>query len=158
MICTIGSLPDTVERLRGMFSVKPAAVTGIDWSRFSSLSFHCRVIQGIDVPEYLRNTKVYSITMPPEMAKHVERLARKENRTMSELVREALRRYERPAVTLDLREYVWQIAPTPPALRAMQEDARRNGTDKLTMAQIDREVASVRRQQSGKKKTTHAKR
>ena len=106
----------------------------------------------------MRNTKVYSITMPPEMAKHVERLARKENRTMSELVREALRRYERPAVTLDLREYVRQIAPTPPALRGMQEDARRKGTDKLTMAQIDREVAAVRRRQSGKKKTTQTKR
>jgi hypothetical protein len=35
----------------------------------------------------------------------------------------------------------------------MQEDAKRKGTDKLTMAQIDREVAAVRRQQSGKKKT-----
>jgi Arc/MetJ-type ribon-helix-helix transcriptional regulator len=106
----------------------------------------------------MRNTKVYSITMPPEMAKKAERLARKENRTMSELVREALRRYERPEVILNLREYVRQIAPTPPALQAMQEDAKRKGTDKLTMAQIDREVAAVRRQQSGKKKTKQTER
>ena len=106
----------------------------------------------------MRNTKVYSITMPPEMAKKAERLARKENRTMSELVREALRRYERPEVILNLREYVRQIAPTPPALQGMQEDAKRKGTDKLTMAQIDREVAAVRRQQSGKKKTKQTER
>src|ERR1051326_9608191 len=53
----------------------------------------------------MRNTKVYSITMPPEMAKRAERLARKENRTMSELVREALRRYEQPMVNFNLREY-----------------------------------------------------
>jgi Arc/MetJ-type ribon-helix-helix transcriptional regulator len=106
----------------------------------------------------MRNTKVYSITMPPEMAKKAERLARKENRTMSELVREALRRYERPEVILNLCEYVRQIAPTPPALQAMQEDAKRKGTDKLTMAQIDREVAAVRRQQSGKKKTKQTER
>jgi Arc/MetJ-type ribon-helix-helix transcriptional regulator len=84
--------------------------------------------------------------------------ARKENRTMSELVREALRRYEQPPVILNLREYVRQVAPTPPALQAMQEDARRKGTDKLTMAQIDREVAAVRRQHAGKKKTKQPKR
>jgi predicted DNA-binding protein len=93
----------------------------------------------------MRNTKVYSITMPPEMAKRAERLARKENRTMSELVREALRRYEQPMVNFNLREYIQQIAPTPPAMRAMQEDAKRKGTDKLTMIEIDREVAAVRR-------------
>jgi hypothetical protein len=33
----------------------------------------------------MRTTKVYSITMPPEMAKQAERLAKRENRTMSEL-------------------------------------------------------------------------
>ena len=106
----------------------------------------------------MRNTKVYSITMPPEMAKKAERLARSENRTMSELMREALRRYEQPLVTLNLREYIRQIAPTRPALRAMQEDARRKGTDKLSMAQIDREVAAVRRRHSGKTKTKQPKR
>ena len=42
----------------------------------------------------MRNTKVYSITMPPDLAKQAERLAKKENRTMSELMREALRRYQ----------------------------------------------------------------
>lgn len=104
----------------------------------------------------MRNTKVYSITMPPEMAKHAERLARKENRTMSELMREALRRYEQPI--LNLREYIRQIAPTPPALRAMQQDAKRKGTDKLSMAEIDREVAAVRRQHAAKKKTKQPKR
>jgi len=106
----------------------------------------------------MRNTKVYSITMPPEMAKRVERLAKKENRTMSELMREALRRYEQPVSLFDLREYVRQIAPTPPAMRALQEEAKRHGTDKLTMAQIDREVAAVRRQQAAKMKTKQPKR
>ena len=39
----------------------------------------------------------------------------------------------------------------------MQEDARRKGTDKLTKAEIDREVAAVR-QQVGKKKIKQPKR
>lgn len=36
-----------------------------------------------------------SITLPPEMLKSAVKLAKKEHRTMSELVREALREYER---------------------------------------------------------------
>jgi hypothetical protein len=81
----------------------------------------------------MRTTKVYSITMPPDLARQAEALAKKENRTMSELMREALRRYQQPQpATLDMREYIRQLAPTPPAYQAIREDARRKGTDKLT--------------------------
>jgi|SRR5271157_178392 len=41
----------------------------------------------------MRVTKNVSITMPVAMVKDAERLAKRENRTMSELVREALRHY-----------------------------------------------------------------
>jgi CopG family transcriptional regulator/antitoxin EndoAI len=41
----------------------------------------------------MRTTRVLSISMPPEMLREAERLAREENRTISELVREALRCY-----------------------------------------------------------------
>ena len=98
----------------------------------------------------MRNTKVYSITMPPEMAKQVERLARKENRTMSELVREALRRYQAQPI-LDVRDYIRSIAPAPPAYQAIRAEAQRKASDKLSMSQIDREIAAVRRQSSQKK-------
>jgi CopG family transcriptional regulator/antitoxin EndoAI len=43
----------------------------------------------------MRTTKVVSITMPPPLFEQAQALAKQENRTMSELVREALRRYER---------------------------------------------------------------
>jgi predicted transcriptional regulator len=43
----------------------------------------------------MRTTKTLSITLPPEMLTRAERIARREHRTMSELVREALRHYER---------------------------------------------------------------
>ena len=43
----------------------------------------------------MRTTKTLSITIPPEMLARAEALAKKENRTMSELVREALRYYEK---------------------------------------------------------------
>jgi len=43
----------------------------------------------------MRNTKVVSISLPAEMLTEAEALAKEENRTMSELVREALRSYKR---------------------------------------------------------------
>ena len=80
------------------------------------------------------------------MASQAERLANKENRSMSELMREALRRYRRPSVVLDVREYIRQLAPTPPPYQAIREDARR---------QIDREIAADR-QRRGKKTNKHS--
>jgi metal-responsive CopG/Arc/MetJ family transcriptional regulator len=41
----------------------------------------------------MRTTKNISITFPTAMAKQAERLAKRENRTMSELLREAFRAY-----------------------------------------------------------------
>lgn len=37
---------------------------------------------------------IMNISMPPEMAKRVKKLAKEENRTQSELIREAIRIYE----------------------------------------------------------------
>jgi predicted transcriptional regulator len=43
----------------------------------------------------MRNTKVVSISLPAEMLEAAEIMAKQENRTMSELMREALRVYQR---------------------------------------------------------------
>jgi predicted transcriptional regulator len=43
----------------------------------------------------MRTTRVVSITLPPPLFDQAQALAKEENRTMSELMREALRRYER---------------------------------------------------------------
>ena len=105
----------------------------------------------------MRTSRVFSITMPPGMAKQAERLAQKENRSMSELMREAFRRYQQPATTVDMREYVRMIAPPHPALRAIREEAKRKGTDKLTMRQIDLEIRAARRERAKKKANQPAK-
>jgi metal-responsive CopG/Arc/MetJ family transcriptional regulator len=44
-----------------------------------------------------RITVTFSISLPPEMAEELEVVRRKEHRTRSELLREALRRYLSPA-------------------------------------------------------------
>ena len=86
----------------------------------------------------MRISKTISVSLPPEQLKRTERLAKRENRTLSELVREALRQYEQKRespINYDL------IA----ALRAVQNGAKRAGLDKLTEAQIDAEVEATRR-------------
>ena len=41
-----------------------------------------------------RNTRVLNISMPPEMYEDIEEIAAAENRTKSELIREAFRHYQ----------------------------------------------------------------
>jgi hypothetical protein len=86
----------------------------------------------------------------------MERTAKKENRTLSELVREIFRHYQKP--TVSVYDVIRQIAPTRPEIRAMQQDAKRARTDKLTMAQIQREVRAVRNQHDAEQTLTKSKR
>lgn len=53
----------------------------------------------------MRTTKTLSVTLPPEMLTRAEQLAKKEHRTMSELVREALRQYERKSWWDEMNQY-----------------------------------------------------
>ena len=78
--------------------------------------------------------------MPPAQLKQVERLARKENRTLSELVREALRQYQQGQESPVNTELI-------AALRAVQRDAIRVGLDKLPQRAINAEIAAYRREQ-----------
>ena len=53
----------------------------------------------------MRTTQTLSITLPPEMLARVVEMAKREHRTMSELVREALRQYERQNFWADMNAY-----------------------------------------------------
>jgi Arc/MetJ-type ribon-helix-helix transcriptional regulator len=98
----------------------------------------------------VRTTKTISISLPPKQLKAAERIAKRENRTMSELVREALRRYEsngdRTGVNSELLD----------ALRAVQEDARRAGLDNMSMREINAEIAASRREKPARRMKRHA--
>ena len=84
----------------------------------------------------MRTTKVYSITMPPDLARKAERLAKKESRTMSELMREALRRYDQAQVS------------APPAmteaLALLRAEARVRGLGRMSKRDIDKVIAETR--------------
>jgi len=53
----------------------------------------------------MRTTAPVSITFPPEMLKRAKKLAQVENRTMSELMREAYREYERKRRWDEVNDY-----------------------------------------------------
>lgn len=60
--------------------------------------------------DLMRTTTPISITLPPEMLKRARKLAKVENRTMSELLREAYREYERKRRWDELNSYGAQKA------------------------------------------------
>jgi CopG family transcriptional regulator/antitoxin EndoAI len=53
----------------------------------------------------VRTTKILSLSLPPELLREAERVAKKEGRTKSELFREALRRYIQEQRWAELRRY-----------------------------------------------------
>jgi Arc/MetJ-type ribon-helix-helix transcriptional regulator len=94
----------------------------------------------------MRTTKSVTISLPPEQLKNAERLAKKQNRTMSELFREGLRRLEqedRSAASSSLRDLATVI-------REIQEASKRAGLDKMTMEEIDAEIAAARQEMRAK--------
>ncbi len=84
----------------------------------------------------MRTTKVYSITMPPDLARKAERLAKKESRTMSELMREALRRYDQA-----------QASASPAmseVLTLLRAEARVASLSRMSKRDIDKAIAQTR--------------
>ena len=53
----------------------------------------------------MRVTKIWNISLPPDMAEAAEKIAKEESRTKSELVREALRQYLWARKWKELRMY-----------------------------------------------------
>ena len=72
------------------------------------------------MPTTPRNTKTITFSLPPDMAQQVQGVMKEEGRTMSELIREALRNY--------MEEREWLRAIRYERLKereAEREDARR---------------------------------
>lgn len=77
----------------------------------------------------MRTTRILSLSLPPDLAREAERVAKEEGRTKSELFREALRRY--------VEERRWRLLQ-----RYGAERARKAG---VTEADVERVVQEFRR-------------
>jgi len=53
----------------------------------------------------MRQTKILSLSLPPELLREAEKISKKEGRTKSELFREALRRYIQEKEWQELQRY-----------------------------------------------------
>jgi len=62
------------------------------------------------------------------------------------------RRGEPQVLIMSLKDYVNTIAPAPQWLKTIQTTSKRRGTSKLTMRQINAEIAAARREQNRKTK------
>lgn len=89
----------------------------------------------------MRTTKVISFSLSEAQYKKVHRLARKEHRTMSELMREALRTYE--AQLLRRSEVAARFGQ---ALSEARSKSAQDGADSMTMEEIDKEISAARRE------------
>jgi CopG family transcriptional regulator/antitoxin EndoAI len=78
----------------------------------------------------VRTTKTWTISLPPKLSREAERAAREENRTKSELLREALRLY--------LEDQRWRKLQRKNALLAQTLGIR-------TEEDVDRIVHAVRK-------------
>ena len=58
------------------------------------------------------------------------------------------------AVLLSIRDYLRLAAPEPEVLRLIGDDSRKNGTDKLTSAQIDQVIKQARKSQNANRQPT----
>ena len=82
-----------------------------------------------------RISAVFSVSLPPEMANELDRVRRKEHRTRSELVREALRRYMREAEMRAMRDRIARLPedePTADEIVAIGQGNREFGEGKFT--------------------------
>jgi len=57
------------------------------------------------------------------------------------------KRGEPAVIIMSVEDFVKTIAPPPEVLQAIRADAKRKGVNKLTMRQIDAEIAAYRREQ-----------
>ena len=84
----------------------------------------------------MANGKTFLVLMPEEQYAALELLAEREQRTTDQVLQEALRQYDEQ----------WRPKNLAEALHWIREDAQAKGTDKLTMEEIDAEIAAYRRE------------
>lgn len=83
----------------------------------------------------MKTTKSLSVSLPTKELREMERKAKQENRTVSELIRELYRRYVSDAARQEFGR----------AVAELRTEAAGTPAGRLTMRQIDAEIATSRR-------------
>lgn len=109
-----------------------------------------------------RISATFSVSLPPAMASELERVRRKEHRTRSELVREALRQYIRVADARSVQERAALLRQEQPAAEELAAIAAgskefREGSF-IDLSQLHNELGRRRQQPRSKKSQARSRR
>src|SRR5437762_2218204 len=102
----------------------------------------------------MRTTKSLTISLPPAQLRDMEKTAKRENRTLSELVRESFRRYQRAEEDRRLATDPVQqqrLLDFKQAVDEIRMQAASTGASKLTTLQINAEIEAYRREKQKNK-------
>ena len=91
------------------------------------------------------STMVSALTARTQLGQILQRVRTKNERFIIG------RRGQPQAVVMSIEDYIDTIAPAPDWLKSAWAESKKNGTDKLTMREIDREIAEVRSAASRRK-------
>ena len=84
--------------------------------------------------------KITAVTARTQFGQIMDRAVEHDDRFLME------RNGEPAVLILSVNDFVKTLAPTPDWLRDIQDDGKRRGLDKLTIDEIDVEIAAARRE------------
>jgi prevent-host-death family protein len=88
---------------------------------------------------------ISAVTARTQLGQILKRINQKNERFVVD------RRGQPQAVIMGINDYIDTFAPTPDWLKAIGVEAKKKGLSKLTMRQIDAEIAAARRERKPKK-------
>jgi prevent-host-death family protein len=91
------------------------------------------------------STVISAVTARTQLGQILKRAAETDERFVVD------RRGEPAVIIMSIKDYIKTIAPTPAAYKAIREEAKRKGTSSLSMREINREIAAVRREHARRK-------
>ena len=97
----------------------------------------------------MRTAKTLSISIPAAEFRKAEKLAQKENVSVEQLLTEALRTYRKQRSIRKPKSFE-------EALELVRQDSERKGINKLTMREINQEIAAYRQEVQTKSKRKQA--
>jgi Arc/MetJ-type ribon-helix-helix transcriptional regulator len=109
-----------------------------------------------------RTSATFSVSLPPAMASELERVRRKEHRTRSELVREALRHYIRVVDARSLQERIGRLREEEPEAEEIAAFEQGNQEFRegnfIDLSQLRHELGRRRQQPRAKKSQARSRR
>ena len=97
------------------------------------------------------NNVISALTARTQLGQILKRAAEKDERFLVD------RRGQPSVVIMSIKDYIKNIAPTPPPYQAVRQDAKSKATSLLSLREIDREIAAVRKKQAKKKNKPSSK-